>query len=159
MSSFYPEKANDPSWYDVVICGAGLAGLTLARQLRMKHPNLKVALFDKQKRPFPESCLKVGESSVEVGTHYFADRLQLQEYFASKHVPKLGLRFFFGDTKGPFEQRPEFGAVEFPEVPSYQIDRGIFENDMREMNVEMGAHLFEGYSIKNIRLSEGGRAT
>lgn len=154
MSSFYPDKANDNTYYDVVICGAGLAGLTLARQLRMNHPNLKIALFDKQSRPFPDAALKVGESSVEVGTHYFADRLQLADYFAKKHVPKLGLRFFFGNTQGPFEDRPEFGATEFPEVPSYQIDRGIFENDMREMVVEQGAHLYEGFSIKDIQLSE-----
>ena len=154
MSSFYPDKANDNTYYDVVICGSGLAGLTLARQLRMNHPNLKIALFDKTKRPFPDSCLKVGESSVEVGTHYFADRLKLQDYFAKKHVPKLGLRFFFGDTQGPFEDRPEFGAREFPEVPSYQIDRGIFENDMREMIVEQGAHLYEGFAVKDIHLSE-----
>ena len=154
MSSFYPNKANDNTYYDVVICGAGLAGLTLARQMRMNHPHIKIALFDKAKRPFNEACLKVGESSVEVATHYFANRLNLADYFAQKHVPKLGLRFFFGDTHGPFEDRPEFGAREFPEVPSYQIDRGIFENDVREMIVRDGAHLYEGFAVKDINLSE-----
>ena len=154
MSVFFPDRAADNTFYDVVICGAGLAGLTLARQLRMNQPNLKIALFDKARRPFKDACLKVGESSVEVGTHYFADRLKLQDYFAKKHVPKLGLRFFFGDAHGPFEERPEFGAIEFPEVPSYQIDRGIFENDVREMIVEDGAHLYEGFSVRDILLAE-----
>ena len=154
MSSFYPEKANDPNIFDVVICGAGLAGLTLARQLRLENPHLKVALFDRTSRPFPDACLKVGESSVEVGTNYYGTRLKLNSYFAQKHVPKLGLRFFFGNTRGPFEDRPEVGAINFPEVPSFQIDRGILENDLREMVIEDGAYLFEGFSIQDIQMGK-----
>ena len=156
MSAFYPDKADDPNTFDVVICGAGLAGLTLVRQLRLENPQLKVAIFDRATRPFPDACLKVGESSVEVGTNYYGSRLKLNSYFAKKHVPKLGLRFFFGDTRGPVEDRPEVGAINFPEVPSFQIDRGILENDLREMAIEEGAYLFEGYTTKDIVLSTDG---
>jgi flavin-dependent dehydrogenase len=42
--------------YDVLICGGGLAGLTLARQLRLELPALSVAVVDRLKRPLPEAA-------------------------------------------------------------------------------------------------------
>ena len=54
--------------FDVVICGAGLAGLTLAKQLRQEHPTKRVLLLEKTERPLPAACHKVGESSVEIGS-------------------------------------------------------------------------------------------
>ena len=151
---FYQDKKNAPNYFDVVICGGGLAGLTLARQLRMNHPELSIAVLERTKRPLPIACLKVGESSVEVGTNYFTNDLDLLPYFEKKHVPKLGLRFFFGDSRGPIEKRPEVGADRFPEVPSFQIDRGMFENDLREMVAAADVNLFEDWSVKDIQISE-----
>ena len=61
--------------FDVVICGGGLAGLTLARQLKLELPELSVAVIDRFKHPLPEAVFKVGESSVELGTFYFSKTL------------------------------------------------------------------------------------
>ena len=58
--------------YDVIITGGGLAGLCLARQLRQEHPDLTVLVAEKKKHPVPEAAHKVGESSVEIGAHYFS---------------------------------------------------------------------------------------
>jgi hypothetical protein len=80
--------------------------------------------------------------------------LKLTEYFKRVHVPKLGLRFFFGHPQGPIENRPEVGAVEFPEVPSFQIDRGIFENDLRQMVAQAGVSLFEDWMVRDVQLSQ-----
>ena len=60
----------DSSDFDVVICGGGLAGLTLARQLRLELPQLSVAVIDRLASPLPEAAFKVGESSIELGTYY-----------------------------------------------------------------------------------------
>jgi flavin-dependent dehydrogenase len=129
--------------FDVVICGGGLAGLTLARHLKLEMPDLSVAVVERLKRPLPEAAFKVGESSIELGTYYLGQILQLDAYFRKYHLPKLGLRFFMGKSQSPIEERPETGQSIFPLVPSYQIDRGRLENDLRDFVQKMGVDLLE----------------
>ena len=141
--------------FDIVICGGGLAGLTLARQLNLSIPGLSIAVIDKTPRPLPAAAHKVGESSVEISAHYFSRVLGLADYLSRAQLPKLGLRFFLGDTQGPLENRPEFGAQEFPPAPSYQLDRGTFENDLRQIDEEDGITVFEGCWVEDIELGVG----
>jgi hypothetical protein len=101
----------------------GLAGLTLASQLKLELPEHSVAVIDRLPSPLPEAVFTVGESSIELGTYFFGQVLQLDHYFRTRHLPKLGLRFFMGDAQGPLTARPETGQSMFPPVPSYQIDR------------------------------------
>lgn len=141
--------------YDVVICGGGLAGLTLARQLKLELPALSVAIVDRVPRPLQEAAHKVGESSIELASYYFGNVLQLEDYLLNNHLLKLGLRFFFGNPQGPFEDRPELGPSVYPPIPSYQIDRGRFENDLRQMAIDMGVELFEGTIVDDVMLANG----
>lgn len=143
--------------FDVIICGGGLAGLTLARQLSRQLPSIRCAVVEKTERPLPEACHKVGESSVEVGTHYLASVLGLGDYLDRAHLPKNGLRFFCGGGRGPLAERIELGPAEFPPVPSYQMDRGRLENDLRAM-VEPDVALFEGYRVEAVELSDSAEA-
>ncbi|MBL8748575.1 MAG: cation:proton antiporter [Planctomycetes bacterium] len=122
---------------DVVICGGGFAGLLLARQLRREMPDLAVTVVEKTARPLPAACHKVGESSVELGCQYF-ERLGLREYMRERQLPKMGLRFFPGGGDLPLHQRAEIGPCAEPIVPSYQIDRGRIEDDLRGMNERDG---------------------
>lgn len=139
---------------DVVICGGGLAGLTLARQLKLELPSLSIMVIDRLNRPLPEASFKVGESTLELFGHYLGQGLKLENYLRDNHFYKLGLRFFFGDSQGPLEARPEIGIELFPPIPSYQLDRGRLENDLRQMAEEMGIVLLEGVVIENIILGE-----
>lgn len=143
------------STYDVVICGGGLAGSSLARQLKRQMGDLSILVVDKYARPLPEAAFKVGESTVEIGAHYLSEVLGLTDYFESKHLHKLGLRYFFGDSRGPLQDRPEFGLSTFAPVFSYQVDRGQFENDLRALNVEAGIELAEGCHVRDIVLGAG----
>jgi flavin-dependent dehydrogenase len=139
--------------YDVVVCGGGLAGLTLSRQLKRAMPDLTVLVLERTSADIPDGAHKVGEATVEGGAHYFTEKLGLTGNFNKQHLHKLGLRLFFGDPHGPFEARPELGARRFPRVPSYQIDRGILEKDLRRGAGDLGIDLVEQAKVIDVDLS------
>ena len=143
--------------YHVVICGGGLAGLTLALQLKQLQPNIDITVLEKTSRPLPDAAHKVGESTVEIGAHYFSNVLGLKTYLEKKQLPKLGLRYFYGNGKLPLEDRPELGPSMYSPVPSYQLDRGTLETDLRKMVLDAGVNLLEGASLNGIELSDDGK--
>lgn len=140
-------------YYDVAIVGGGLAGLTLARQLLLQQPQLTVLIAERRAHPVPEAAYKVGESTVEIGSHYLAEKLQLKTYLQKNHLPKAGLRFFFShENNENIEKRLEFGATALPPTPSYQLDRGRLENDLRAMVISAGAIFVDKTRVNNIKL-------
>lgn len=147
--------ASAPLDADVVICGGGLAGLTLARQIRRELPAMRVVVIERTTRPLPPACHKVGESSVELGSQYL-ERLGLAEYLQREHIIKFGLRFYPGGGHLPIDQRAELGPANEPIVRSYQIDRGRFEEDLRAMIEQDGVTLHEGAMVRIISLGAGG---
>ena len=99
--------------YDVAILGGGLAGLTLARQLRMRLPEIRVAVIEKREFPVAETTHKVGESTVEIGAHYFGEQLRLKKHLTDHQLPKFGLRFFFKDAHQTLAEGTEVGGSDF----------------------------------------------
>ncbi|MBK7775977.1 MAG: tryptophan 7-halogenase [Sandaracinaceae bacterium] len=126
-----PTASPSQADFDLVICGGGLAGLALALQVRAALPSARVAVIERMARPLPMACHKVGESAVELGSHYYSKVLGLADYLEKNHLFKNGLRFFGGDGREPLHTRTEIGPTEFPVLHSYQIDRGLIETDMR----------------------------
>jgi len=141
--------------HDVVICGGGLAGACLAKQLRDALPGLSVRVYERTPSPLPVSAYKVGESTVEVGAHYLAEVVGLRKHIDSEHLEKLGLRYFYNGTVDGLPGAAEFGVTRFLPAPSYQLDRGVLEETLRGLVQEAGADFLEGVRITDIRLGEG----
>jgi flavin-dependent dehydrogenase len=136
--------------YDVAILGGGLAGGCLARQLSLEAPSLRVIVVEKRRHPVREAAHKVGESSVEIGAHYFEQILDLKSHLEARQLPKLGLRYFFThEGNRDLRNRFELGPVSFPPVPSFQLDRGRLENHLLSI-VQPFAEVLDGSVVKTI---------
>jgi flavin-dependent dehydrogenase len=143
-----------PSEHDVVIMGGGLAGLTLALQLRQRFADLDVVVLERRTHPVPHATHKVGESSVEIGAHYFDTVLGLKPHMHGAQLRKFGFRFFFSEGRRDIENVTEIGASRYLSVPSYQIDRGIFENFLAEEASRRGVRFIDSATVRRIELAE-----
>jgi len=139
---------------DVAILGGGLAGTLLARQLRRTVPELHVGLFERS----TETSWKVGESVVEIGSHYLIRRLGLTGYLYEHHVPKNGLRYFFDDPEcdTPLHEMSEVGTVNLPFHPAFQVDRARMERDLFERNRADGVDARRGVRVEALELGRDG---
>ena len=139
---------------DVLIMGGGLAGMTLALQLRQRLPELQILVLERREHPVPLAAHKVGESSVEIGAHYFEHALGLREHLQGQQLRKFGFRFFFSEGRRDLHRVTELGASRPLPVPSYQIDRGIFENFLGEECQRRGIRFVDDAMVRKIELSE-----
>jgi flavin-dependent dehydrogenase len=144
--------------FDVVILGGGLAGMTLALQLKQQSKeDISIGIVDRAERPLPEAACKVGESTVEVSSHYLADVLGLKDHIEAAQLPKLGLRCFFaGGESHELPDRLELGSNYFWPRATYQLDRGRFENFLFPECVSAGVEFFKEARVDDVNLSELG---
>lgn len=140
---------------DITVLGGGLAGLSFALQCRQKLPQATITVLEKREHPVPEAAHKVGESTVEVAAYYFGEILGLKQHIVDDQLPKLGLRFFFpnGDNSR-IEERLELGGKRYAPCPSYQLDRGRFENYLADRCLEQGIRFVDRAKITTIELGQ-----
>ncbi len=140
---------------DVVITGGGLAGLTLALQLRRSLPDIRCMVLERRSHPLPDAAHKVGESTVEIGAHYFSEVIGQREHLQQAQLPKFGLRFFFRDDRhAPISDGLEVGGSDFFPMPTYQLDRGIFENHLGEQARQNGIEFIDACTVRKINLGD-----
>jgi flavin-dependent dehydrogenase len=138
---------------DILIMGGGLAGLTLAIQLRQRLPQLEIVVLERLRHPVAEAAHKVGESTVEIGAHYFANVLGLREHLRQAQLKKFGFRFFFSEGSEQIDRVLELGASRYLATPAYQLDRGIFENYLAQHAQSIGVSFIDGASVASIALA------
>ncbi len=142
--------------HDVVLMGGGLAGLTLALQLQQQDPTLRILVLERRQHPVPVAAHKVGESSVEIGAFYFDTVLGLKDHLQQHQLKKFGFRFFFSEGRDDIDGVLELGASRYLSTPSYQIDRGIFENALGELALARGIDFADGAIVRDFTLDENG---
>ena len=138
--------------HDVVIMGGGLAGLSLALQLKGRFADIDVLVLERRSHPVPEAAHKVGESTVEIGAHYFSEVLGLKSHLDASQLKKFGFRFFFSEGRRDIDQVTEIGASTPLAVTSYQLDRGIFENFLGEEAQRRGVRFMDATRVRSITL-------
>ena len=143
--------------HDVVILGGGLAGLTLALQLKQRQPDLDIVVLERRRHPVPHAAHKVGESSVEIQAHYLSHVLGLKDYLERAQLKKFGFRFFFSDGAHDLTTVTELGASTFLPTQSYQLDRGVLENDLAVLAVARGIAYRDGMRVTGFELGTRGQ--
>jgi flavin-dependent dehydrogenase len=140
-----------PEKFDLIILGGGLAGLTLALQVKQSRPESSILILEKRHHKAPTAIHKVGESTSELGSYYLREVLNLKAYLTTHHLPKFGFRFFFSpEHSDNIARRVEVGSRIMNPFPTHQIDRGIFENDLEEMVMGKGSQIESGARIVRI---------
>ncbi len=121
--------------YDVVIIGAGLAGLSLARQLLLTSD--KTVLLVDKRSDVPPPRQKVGEATVQVSGYYLSKVLDLEEHLLREHFMKYNLRFYWktaGRRNSCYEDYSQCYIRAFSNIASYQLDRNKLEVELLRRN-------------------------
>lgn len=84
---------------------------------------------------------------------YFADVVGLRDHLDNDQLRKNGLRFFptAGDN-ADITRRVESGPPVFPPVATWQIDRGLFENELAARARAAGVDVLQGARVGSVEL-------
>jgi flavin-dependent dehydrogenase len=104
----------------------------------------------------PTATHKVGESTVEIGAHYFSEVLGLKDHLKQAQLKKFGFRFFFSEGRRDIHNVTEIGASRPLPTGSWQIDRGLFENFLAEEVQRRGIRFEDGALVRQVTLGSGG---
>lgn len=151
-----PDASRQNETYDVVIIGGALSGAATATLLLRHNPGIRVLIVEKSAR----LTRRVGEATVEVSAYFMGRVLGLTQYLNESHLVKQGLRFWFkNDEVQNLGEASELGARYLSRMPSYQLDRSTFDEEVLRRACAAGATLIRPATVANVRLDPGGMQT
>jgi flavin-dependent dehydrogenase len=146
----------DSSRYDVVVIGGSLSGAATATLLLRRNPGLKVLVVEKS----TQFTRRVGEATVEVSAFFLGRILGMTQHLNESHLVKQGMRFWFtNDEVASLDQASELGGRYQVRLPSYQLDRAVFDEEVLRRACAAGATLMRPASVTKVELSPGGEQT
>lgn len=139
---------------DLIILGGGLAGMSLALQVKKQQPDLHISVIEKNAFPRPAAIAKVGESTVEIGSFYLSQQLGLDAHLDKHHLRKFGLRLFIGEAERDFSECDELGPSKTFGIPTYQLDRGVLENHLAAQLREQQIELIDQAEVRGLQVED-----
>ncbi len=140
--------------YDVIVLGGALSGAATATLLMRQDPGLRLLIIERTET----LTRRVGEATVEVSAYFMGRVLGLTRYLNENHIAKQGLRFWFrNDEVENLSQASELGAKYQVRLPSYQLDRSTFDEEVLRRAGLAGARILRPATIKNVTLVAGGQ--
>ncbi|MBI3942561.1 MAG: tryptophan 7-halogenase, partial [Chloroflexi bacterium] len=129
---------------DILIIGGGVAANLAAAYFHKTMPELEVVIVDRSHRNRPI----VGESLIDVSTGFLRS-IGLGMYLVEKHYPKYGLTYYFKLNLNDPTDRTYFvdESPVIPPHPSFQINRFVFDRDLRLLNAANGVRFEEGWVV------------
>lgn len=143
---------------DILIIGAGLAGLCLARQVLLAAPEKRILMVDRLPE-VPSPKQKVGEATVQVSGYYYSRVLEMEEHLLLEHFLKYNLRFYWKSQRGGdvWEDLSQSYIRKISNIATYQLDRNKFEAAVLEKNRESpNFELIHPMSGLEVALAEDG---
>ncbi len=142
--------------YDVVVIGGALSGGATATLLLRQNPGIRVLILEKSAK----LSRRVGEATVEVSAYFMCRVLGMTQYLNESHLNKQGLRFWFAnDEVKTLADASELGPLYQVRVPSYQLDRAAFDEEVLRRAGVAGAHIMRPVTVTDVQLSSGKEQT
>jgi len=139
--------------YDVVVIGGALSGAATATLLMRQNPGFRILIVEKSAK----LTRRVGEATVEVSAFFMGRVLGMTQYLNESHLVKQGLRFWFSNEKvKSIAEASELGARYQVRLPSYQLDRAAFDEEVLRRAIASGVEILRPASVSSVELVAGG---
>jgi 2-polyprenyl-6-methoxyphenol hydroxylase-like FAD-dependent oxidoreductase len=144
--------SDNGSTYDVVVIGGALSGAATATLLLRRNPALRLLIVEKS----AQLSRRVGEATVEISAYFMGRVLGLTQYLNESHLVKQGLRFWFkNDDVKSVAEASEVGGLYQVRLPSYQLDRATFDEEVLRRACAAGAKLLRPATVAKVELKPG----